>query len=712
METRKTKNVVLPLTIVVATVLLGLAALRSVQAVAGLSAVTPNVAVALTGAIYTTNSTCGKVNGNLFNLKSDVYLNGGPQGGGAGLLDGSYYVMVTEPGGNVLGKTLTASAQVTNGAFVQCYQLTAILYSTSSGFTSLGYDDTQNNGGEYKVWVSPSPDFSEKKTDNFKVRGDNSKSVIGGVKYNDTNANGTFDAGELGIEGVTIQVTLGNDPMHPITTQTDKDGIWSLVFPAGTTYTACEMLLAPFTDYTQTGPIAGTIANNVSNTLAATANPSKCWGGIVTNADTASLNFYNVVCTPKITCPDDITVECDSKTTPNITGAATAKDNCGATLTPTYEDSFAPGSCGITGVLTRTWTVKDDLGHTDSCVQKITIVDTTKPTISSVGVAATIECPATPVFSTPTASDNCGDAKLTFADVRTEGTCAGTYSITRTWTATDACLNSSTASQTITVEDKTPPMLNNDAGASGVIYCPTTPVFTPPTATDSCSTATVFVVSDETTQGTCGTYIRKITWGARDACLNVSKDTRSQTLEVRCNSCGEGTMGFWQNKNGQAIITTGAATAGVANSGTWLRNFAPFQDLSATASPSQVATYVTNIIKAASASGTSMNAMLKAQMLSTALDVYFGKVNGNANIDLKYINKPIGSATYENVSSSFGGASCMSVKNMLIYAASRSNVGGSDWYGQVKNGPNSQELAKDAFDAINNQKAFSVFSCP
>ena len=36
-----------------------------------------------------------------------------------------------------------------------------------------------------------------------------------------------------------------------------------------------------------------------------------------------------------------------------------------------------------------------------------------------------------------------------------------------------------------------------------------------------------------------------------------------------------------------------------------------------------MATYVTNVIKAANASGAAMNAMLKAQMLATALDVYF-----------------------------------------------------------------------------------------
>ena len=46
----------------------------------------------------------------------------------------------------------------------------------------------------------------------------------------------------------------------------------------------------------------------------------------------------------------------------------------------------------------------------------------------------------------------------------------------------------------------------------------------------------------------------------------------------------------------------------------------------------------------------------------------------------------------------------MTVSQMLAYAASQSNAGGSVWYGQVKA---IQELAKDAFDAINNQVAFA-----
>jgi hypothetical protein len=184
-------------------------------------------------------------------------------------------------------------------------------------------------------------------------------------------------------------------------------------------------------------------------------------------------------------------------------------------------------------------------------------------------------------------------------------------------------------------------------------------------------------------------------------------DAESDSASVRiCGPVGgEGTMGFWQNKNGQALIKAGSSTAGVCNSATYLRTYAPFQDLSASATCNQVATYVTNIIKAANASGASMNAMLKAQMLSTALDVSFNKVPGNVLMDLTKVNKPIGSANYENVTAAFGGASSLTVSQMLTYAASKSNVGGSVWYGQVKA---TQEQAKDAFDAINNGVALSI----
>jgi hypothetical protein len=173
------------------------------------------------------------------------------------------------------------------------------------------------------------------------------------------------------------------------------------------------------------------------------------------------------------------------------------------------------------------------------------------------------------------------------------------------------------------------------------------------------------------------------------------------------------TIGYWQNKNGQSRISGSSATAGVCNLTVSLRQYLPFQDLAASSTCAQVATYVYNVIKAASSAGTSMNPMLKAQMLATALNVYFGVTNGGDTIDLTKICKMIdgsgGTATcsgsYQNVSAAFGGATQMTVLQILAYAASQSNVGGSIWYGQVKA---TQELAKNTFDAINNSVAFTV----
>ena len=187
-------------------------------------------------------------------------------------------------------------------------------------------------------------------------------------------------------------------------------------------------------------------------------------------------------------------------------------------------------------------------------------------------------------------------------------------------------------------------------------------------------------------------------------------------------------MGFWQNRNGQNIIKSGASTGGVCNSGTWLRQYPPYQDLSASATCNQVATYVYNVIKAANAGGSTMNAMLKAQMLATALDVYFSdpalggnKIGasspiGGREIDLTQVcimidnsgGSGVCSGSFENTSSAFNNTTCptTTVQYLLTWAGSQSNAGGSVWYGNVKP---TQALAKNTFDAINNQVA--VF-CP
>jgi hypothetical protein len=155
----------------------------------------------MTGAIFTTGSSCDGTNINIFTAKSDVYVDGGPaHQGAAGLPDGFYYIQVTEPGGTLLGTSIGSATptplHVTNGEFDQCYQLEAVVIKASD--STPGYDDTTNGGGEYKVWVSPNADFSNSKTDNFKVKPEVPASGTLNVnKFYDANANGINDDGQM-----------------------------------------------------------------------------------------------------------------------------------------------------------------------------------------------------------------------------------------------------------------------------------------------------------------------------------------------------------------------------------------------------------------------------------------------------------------------------------------------------------------------------------
>lgn len=103
-------------------------------------------------------------------------------------------------------------------------------------------------------------------------------------------------------------------------------------------------------------------------------------------------------------------------------------------------------------------------------------------------------------------------------------------------------------------------------------------------------------------------------------------------------------------------------------------------------------------------------------MLATALDVYFSDqafggnwINapssiGGQVIDLTKICTDLTCTAYQDVSSAFDGSSSLMVSELLTSAADNSDLGGIFWYSNDKA---TQELAKDTFDAINNQKAFN-----
>ena len=187
---------------------------------------TPVIAASppLSGAIFTTDITGGVVNQTSYSTKcgpSGVYLDGGPGPSApptaAGLPDGDYYFQVTDPS----GKTLLSTDAVMNrritvsGGLITAASTHPIFPNTggSGGFTVelCPFNDTPNNGGVYKAWVTPVgqllgdptqvdnpcgngcfhgfvPAFS--KVDNFKVNGAEAIGCMAVFKFIDANDNG------------------------------------------------------------------------------------------------------------------------------------------------------------------------------------------------------------------------------------------------------------------------------------------------------------------------------------------------------------------------------------------------------------------------------------------------------------------------------------------------------------------------------------------
>lgn len=193
----------------------------------------------ITGAIFTTVADGSEVNFNIYAAKTDVYLNGGPgpgaPAGAAGLPDGVYVFMVTDPSGKTLlsqdaaaCRRFVASGGNITGTFNGdglCLTGTHLLGTFGNGgipVQLMPYADTPNNGGEYKAWATPAVnylcplsaidcgsgvhgfqhDFS--KTDNFKVRVSAVREID--TRFHDTNNNGAFIDGL----GITWIDTLGN----------------------------------------------------------------------------------------------------------------------------------------------------------------------------------------------------------------------------------------------------------------------------------------------------------------------------------------------------------------------------------------------------------------------------------------------------------------------------------------------------------------------
>jgi len=239
---------------------------------------------------------------------------------------------------------------------------------------------------------------------------------------------------------------------------------------------------------------------------------------------------------PVMTCPIDVTIECDESTLPAFTGSATATDACNPPATISSTDQIIPTLlCPQSFGILRTWTASDACGNSSSCVQSITVEDTTPPAIVCPS-SVTIECntDTSPLANgLATATDNCGPVvAVVNNDVTIAGACIQEFTIVRTWTAIDLCGNTSTCVQTLLVDDSTPPFILCPANVTVQCAALVPPANTASvTASDNCGVAVVGFIGDQISGQTCvNRFNVSRTYLAVDQCGNSASCVQTITV--------------------------------------------------------------------------------------------------------------------------------------------------------------------------------------
>ncbi len=258
----------------------------------------------------------------------------------------------------------------------------------------------------------------------------------------------------------------------------------TITCPADMTMASCTQSTDPATTGNATATDNCTADADITITFSDTMSPVGCTGdaGIIRtftatdacgNSNTCIQNIMVVdMDAPTITCPTDLTIECVDGTDyvaaiNTWIATATATDVCDAdvAITTDYDGTSTPTACDLVTGLPITFTATDDCGNTDICTASVFINDTQPPVITCPADMTMASCtqstdPAT--TGNATATDACSavaDIVITFSDSTSPVGCTGNDGITRTFTATDACGNSSVCTQQIAIVDMDPPVI-------------------------------------------------------------------------------------------------------------------------------------------------------------------------------------------------------------------------------------------------------------
>ncbi|HOI48516.1 MAG TPA: hypothetical protein PK167_04385, partial [Prolixibacteraceae bacterium] len=157
-----------------------------------------------------------------------------------------------------------------------------------------------------------------------------------------------------------------------------------------------------------------------------------------------------------------------------------------------------------------------------SATQVVTVNDTIAPVFVNVPKDTLLTClSAIPPAAAITVVDNCGQTDIRFSEFTSDSICVNQFKLTRIWTATDNCGNSSSVVQIITVDDTIKPVFDRQPTPLAAVNCiEELPVQEILTASDNCGKATVIASIDDYAGDVCAGFTVTYRWVAVDECGN------------------------------------------------------------------------------------------------------------------------------------------------------------------------------------------------
>lgn len=152
--------------------------------------------------------------------------------------------------------------------------------------------------------------------------------------------------------------------------------------------------------------------------------------------------------------PEGLTIACNAI---NDWGLVEAVDACGLPVNTEQSIEFGEPMCGGTYDAFITVTATDECDNAANLHYVVHVVDTVAPVIYDLPSPVTLSCAESLPSDLPQAHDACSDWSWNVSDTELPSPCAGNQIIERSYTATDACGNASTATRMIQLLDTLPP---------------------------------------------------------------------------------------------------------------------------------------------------------------------------------------------------------------------------------------------------------------